>query len=264
MRSATVLAILLAVGAIAVPLVERAYLTQYEYVTVTKVVTAGVEPTEVPSNPYGGVDNLIGGVNPRPRPSSSRRVQTPHAQPTTSSYTPALPSSTPPSAISNSPSSGGTTGSVSYPTGNDYKSKCLRHHNVHRTNHSAPALQWDDRLASIANQQASKCVYKHETETGGGGYGQNMAAGVEDADVGIIISDLFYNGEIGKFGDSYGQANPSGDFHGWGHFTQIVWKETSKFGCATVKCSKIIDGESGQPFTNVSPWLTFCNYETPG
>jgi hypothetical protein len=30
-------------------------------------------------------------------------------------------------------------------------------------NHSAPALQWDDQLASWAKQLADTCVFEHDT-----------------------------------------------------------------------------------------------------
>ena len=49
----------------------------------------------------------------------------------------------------------------------------------------------------------------------------------------------------------YDYADPgfSGDT---GHFTQLVWKSTTKLGCASSQAS-----ESGN-------WYVVCNYEKPG
>ena len=48
-------------------------------------------------------------------------------------------------------------------TGTDgYKSAVLEHHNIHRANHSASALAWDDTLAQYAEQVAKSCVYDHD------------------------------------------------------------------------------------------------------
>lgn len=61
--------------------------------------------------------------------------------------------------ISSPPQSSGASGE----TGTEgYKSAVLEHHNIHRANHSARALEWDDSLASYAEQVAKKCVYDHD------------------------------------------------------------------------------------------------------
>lgn len=48
------------------------------------------------------------------------------------------------------------------PSNGDYESTMLYHHNVHRSNHSAPSLVWSSTLASYAAQSASKCVFEHD------------------------------------------------------------------------------------------------------
>jgi len=37
------------------------------------------------------------------------------------------------------------------------------HHNLHRSNHSADAVEWDDGLAATAQKIANTCVYAHNT-----------------------------------------------------------------------------------------------------
>ena len=96
----------------------------------------------------------------------------------------------------------------------------------------------------------------------GGGYGQNIAAGVEPNNISAIITNLFYNGEVSNYDGLYGEANPSmALFEEWGHFTQIVWKATTHVGCATQDCSgKGLANVGG----DVAPYFTVCNYKSPG
>lgn len=143
-----------------------------------------------------------------------------------------------------------------------YTSAVLVAHNVHRTNHSAPAISWSPSLAQIAADEAAVCYFAHNVTGGGGGYGQNIAAGVAPNGVAVIISDLFYNGEVNYFAGNYGLANPNfTNFEHWGHFSQVVWKASTSVGCATVDCSASGLGGIG---SGVAPWFTVCNYESPG
>ncbi|TID20294.1 putative effector 14 [Venturia nashicola] len=148
---------------------------------------------------------------------------------------------------------------------NDYAQKCVDHHNAHRLNHSVDAIAWDDALAATALKIAKSCIYAHDTKMDGGGYGQNIAAGCPASNISSVITELFYNNEVGNFASLYGQATPSNindeaAFDGYGHFTQIVWKGTTKVGCATYHC----DGGLANTGGNVSPDFTVCNYQSPG
>ena len=138
----------------------------------------------------------------------------------------------------------------------------MYHHNIHRANHSANAVTWDAGLASTAATIAASCNYAHNVNQDGGGYGQNIAAGIQASNISAIITELFYNGEVGWFSGLYGQAQPSMDnFENWGHFSQIVWKDTTRIGCATQDCSSTGLTNVG---SNVPPYFTVCNYENPG
>lgn len=100
--------------------------------------------------------------------------------------------------------------------------------------------------------------------TGGGGYGQNIAAGAPSDDIDAIISDWFHNSEVNAYwnGVSRNNGQPDmGTFHIWGHYSQIVWKNTRSVACATHYCGQ--GGLSGVG-ANVSPYFTVCNYYPPG
>jgi Cysteine-rich secretory protein family len=90
----------------------------------------------------------------------------------------------------------------------------------------------------------------YTSTTGGGNYGQNMAAGIPPENVAQAIAEFVNEGNDYK---SYGKESLSA-----GHFTQVVWKGTSSVACATQKCS------GGVKLSYGPPYLTVCNYRAPG
>ncbi|KAJ5752834.1 hypothetical protein N7520_009751 [Penicillium odoratum] len=117
-----------------------------------------------------------------------------------------------------------------------YHEKVLYSHNIHRGNHSAPNLNWDQRLSNAAHDWAIQCQFHHNTGMLPGRYDQNLAGSSPNASMSQHISDYWYNGEMRNFDSHYGQSNPGEDFGGYGHFTQLVWKDTRSVGCATIDC----------------------------
>lgn len=144
-------------------------------------------------------------------------------------------------------------------TEGSYKSQVLECHNVHRANHSSPPVTWSNEIAATAAKIAKRCVFEHVMGIDGGKYGQNIAAGAQAGGISHVISDQFYNAEINDFGNQYGDEHPSG-FEQWGHFSQLVWKNTREVGCATVHCP----GGVGNTGKHVPPYFTVCNYKPPG
>ncbi|KAI4274383.1 MAG: hypothetical protein LQ337_003982 [Flavoplaca oasis] len=179
--------------------------------------------------------------------------------------------------ISSPPQSSGASGE----TGTEgYKSAVLEHHNIHRANHSARALEWDDSLASYAEQVAKKCVYDHDRTPGDGGYGQNIAAGTPAKQVAKILTNAFYNNELELYPSFGSDSVDMSNFHAWGHFSQMVWGSTTKVGCYSYNChpeGKLeldCNPATGQSYlgktgcgtsgTGMYPVFTVCNYSPPG
>lgn len=254
--------------AAATPLDKRALVTHYEIVTVTATVT-GYPPaqSDAPADTgsggwsnWGGWRGGNGGwggdattyTQPAPAPAAPSTDGRP--APSFNQGPPDNSNGWSSSAPSQGPSGPRPTGVSS-----DYQQGILDAHNIHRANHSASDLVWDDKLAGIAAQIAASCVYAHDTSTGGGGYGQNIGAGSPPSDIPSMISDLMYNGEIG-FYPGYGGEPDMSNFHEWGHFSQIVWKSTTGVGCATQHCPGGLANAGG----GVSPYFTVCNYGPPG
>ncbi|KAJ5553969.1 PR-1-like protein [Penicillium frequentans] len=137
-----------------------------------------------------------------------------------------------------------------YPYGGSYSDKVLYTHNVHRANHSAPNLGWDQSLADAAHVWAFTCQFRYNTDMLPDGYGQNLAGSAPTASLAQHISEFWYDDELRNFDPYYGQATPGGDLSTYGHFTQVLWKDTTKVGCATVDCRG----------SALGMWYTVCNY----
>ncbi|KAF5100235.1 hypothetical protein D0Z00_001337 [Geotrichum galactomycetum] len=122
--------------------------------------------------------------------------------------------------------------STSSSSDNDFASSCTNLHNSLRAKHSAGALTWNSTLSDYALEYLSKqnCVFEHS----GGPYGENIAMGFENPTLAI---QAWYDEEK-DYDYSAGQFSMI-----TGHFTQVVWKETTQLGCNKVDC-----GNSGSFF----------------
>lgn len=244
MKSSLFLVATSALLASANPLQKRVVKTEWVYDIVTVTVTDGQQPPSLPTAVF--VENEAAAT---PEYTAPPEYTTP-------------PASNPPPA-SNTPTE---EPSFAPPTvnPNNYKQTMLDQHNVHRANHSAPALTWSNDLAQYAANTANKCVFEHDMTQGGGGYGQNLASwgGSGDIDNAMVntaaraVTEQWYNGEFNSF-QYYGDANPTSNFGAWGHFTQVVWASTTEVGCATVKCP-------AGTVLSLESWYTVCNYNPPG
>lgn len=125
----------------------------------------------------------------------------------------------------------------------------LNLHNNFRRQYGANALSWDNNLASFARSYASKCQFKH---SGTKGQGENLAAG---GGAGWDVPKLFkmWSDEASKY--NYNNPVFTSDA---GHFTQVVWKGTTKLGCAVVDCA------DGTIFKGFKSRYLVCEYTAPG
>ncbi|KAF7973096.1 hypothetical protein HWV62_16196 [Athelia sp. TMB] len=138
-----------------------------------------------------------------------------------------------------------------------YSDTVLSAHNIHRSNHSAPALVYDATVAAHAATIAAACDWTN-ADSNTGGYGQNLQAG--SSNVAAAITDSWYDGELSNY-PGYGSEPDMTNFDSWGHFSQVVWLGSTAVGCATQDCSAT--GINGLP-SDIPPYFTVCNYNPPG
>lgn len=120
-------------------------------------------------------------------------------------------------------------------------------HNEFRKLKNLPELVWDDELAEFANEWAlnlknsRKCKMKHRDKNK---FGENLAWGKGTNFKSKDVVKMWHDEEA-----NYNYANNSCKSV-CGHYTQVVWKNSKKLGCAMATCG------------NEEVWV--CNYDPPG
>jgi hypothetical protein len=138
----------------------------------------------------------------------------------------------------------------------------LYHHNAARANHGAGEMTWCDDCATAAQQAANRCTFEHYIPDGVS-QGQNLFTVSGDAfNVTAGITESWYKAEMPYMEGYYGMDNiPDSVFHQVGHFTQVVWIDSTSVGCVSLDCgdNMIVNGEK----SNLNKF-TVCNYEPAG
>ncbi|XP_077983151.1 glioma pathogenesis-related protein 1-like [Glandiceps talaboti] len=140
----------------------------------------------------------------------------------------------------------------------------LERHNYHRSNVNPGAsdmkyMQWDDDLASMAQDWSDGCLWAHGNPTNISPYsnvGQNLWM------VGGVSSSYSVNPE-GPVDAWYNEVNyytydDNSCTNVCGHYTQVVWADSYAVGCGKTYCSSV----SSSSFTNAI--IVTCNYGPAG
>lgn len=119
-------------------------------------------------------------------------------------------------------------------------------HNRVRAKHCAQPLAWSPKLAAVAQDWAASlkkqgCKFGHRPNNA---YGENLAAGTSGALDGESVLGMWYD-EIKLYDFKSGGFSME-----TGHFTQVVWRDTSQVGCAMTTCK------------GMDIWV--CEYDPPG
>lgn len=121
-----------------------------------------------------------------------------------------------------------TPESASYTDATDLRTSVLNSTNFYRYEHSANFLYWNSSLASYAQNWANKCQWEHSH----GPSGENLAQGYVD----VIASVDAWGNERALYS---WKGTQTGFSEATGHFTQLVWKDTTSVGCAAVDCHDV-------------------------
>lgn len=118
-----------------------------------------------------------------------------------------------------------------------------------------PGLVWNQDLADFAQSHADTCVYAHSDATErtnalGQWVGENLAANYGLSYNPYTITDLWASESV----DYDYAANTCTPGEQCGHYTQIVWRETTEVGCARANCPTLVNTN----FLDAEYWV--CEY----
>ncbi|WCJ18572.1 pathogenesis-related gene 1 [Euphorbia peplus] len=122
----------------------------------------------------------------------------------------------------------------------------LNPHNAAREAVGLGPLTWDENLVSYAQFYANTHIYNCELVHTGGPYGENLAWSSAD----MLGSDAATMWIDEKQYYDY-DSNSCAPDQMCGHYTQVVWRDSVRIGCAKVVC-------------NSGGTIVQCNYDPPG
>ncbi|MDO9043525.1 MAG: CAP domain-containing protein [Desulfocapsaceae bacterium] len=131
--------------------------------------------------------------------------------------------------------------------------KIVTLHNTIRAEVGVGPVRWSQKLASYAQQWAdhlatSRCGMEHRPRSGKWReeYGENLFIGTA-RHYGTPDAVRAWAAEKSKY---HGEALQSSHWADAGHYTQIVWQDTTQIGCAAGSCKGKL--------------IVVCNYDPPG
>ncbi len=128
------------------------------------------------------------------------------------------------------------------------KEAILAQHNYYRDQVGVPNLEWSDELAEYAQNWANKLARKCNMYHSSGEYGENIYWTSSTATEAEVV-DYWASEE--KYFNHRNRTYKKGSGLKSGHYSQVIWKETTHVGGAVADCK-----HGGQ--------IWVCNYDPHG
>ena len=118
-----------------------------------------------------------------------------------------------------------------------FKDQMLRDHNDLRARYKVDALEWDSQLAEdarhYANELATTQRFRHAAYRPGETVeGENLWMGTRSAYSFREMTGSWIEEGANVRAGHFPDVTTTGSWHDVGHFTQMVWGQTQKVGCA--------------------------------
>ncbi|XP_056101260.1 GLIPR1-like protein 1 [Rhinichthys klamathensis goyatoka] len=151
----------------------------------------------------------------------------------------------------------------------EFIKECVTEHNMGRINVNPSAsnmryMTWDEGLAVTARAWARFCLFKHNIHLKDAGrvhptftsVGENIWAGAPYTHFNVKSAIKSWVDEVQDYDYSQNQCSKV-----CGHYTQVVWADTYKVGCAAQACP---NGVAETSFSTRPGIIFVCNYATAG
>lgn len=118
------------------------------------------------------------------------------------------------------------------------KDDILAAHNRYRADLNIPPLEWSDQLASHAQGWAQHLARRggrslvHSSNSSRPGEGENLWMGTSGYYSYTQMVDSWGSEKRYFKGGTFPHVSTTGNWANVGHYTQIIWKNTQKVGCA--------------------------------
>ncbi|XP_059313863.1 basic form of pathogenesis-related protein 1-like [Lycium ferocissimum] len=122
----------------------------------------------------------------------------------------------------------------------------LNAHNAARRRVGVGPMKWDNRVAAFAQNYANKRIGDCRMQHSGGPYGENLAAAFPQLHAAGAVKMWVDEKQWYNYNSNTCQAGKV-----CGHYTQVVWRNSVRLGCARVRC-------------NNGWYFITCNYDPPG
>ena len=145
---------------------------------------------------------------------------------------------------------------------NAVRSTALSKHNSYRSVHRSPSMTLDGTLNNTAQQWAQNLAatgkLEHSPSSQRNGAGENLYVSYTTAS--SIPADNLAEAAVKSWYDevsAYNYSNP-GFSTGTGHFTQVVWKNSTQLGCGAAQGKATLGG------TEYNAFYVVCQYAPAG
>jgi hypothetical protein len=124
-----------------------------------------------------------------------------------------------------------------------FPARILAAHNAERARASVPPLVWDDALgtaaATYATQMAMTGRFAHSDRAARPGTGENLWMGTHGAFTVEAMVGGWSSEKRFFMPGIFPNVSRTGSWEDVGHYTQMIWPQTSKVGCALASTTRI-------------------------
>jgi pathogenesis-related protein 1 len=111
-----------------------------------------------------------------------------------------------------------------------------------------PPVSWSEDVADVARDWAARCVFEHSSAA----LGENLAIFSSPSATPEQVVEAWAS-EVADYDYADNRCAAGAQC---GHYTQVVWRDSTSIGCAAVACEDVVGFGDGLLFV--------CNYDPPG